>query len=76
MIKVDTNLYITGNHNIWKTDKYLKELNTYNQYAAVFRGIYFNLTERLTYVAPEATWAIVKLPILPSKSCFFWYKGI
>jgi hypothetical protein len=46
MITVDTNLYITGSHNIWKTDKYLNVLHTYNRYAAGFRGIYFNLTEK------------------------------
>jgi hypothetical protein len=51
MITVNSSLYVTGDHNIWKTDKYLNKLITYDCPIAWYRGIYFNSTENLIYAA-------------------------
>jgi hypothetical protein len=53
MITVSSSLYITGNKNIWKTDKYLNILMTYSSTTvANYNGILFNYTENLIYVTP------------------------
>jgi hypothetical protein len=52
MLTMNSNLYITGDDNIWKTDKNLNILITYNGSGSVYRDINFNLTENLIYVAP------------------------
>ena len=52
MIIVNSNLYISGQNNIWETDKYLNTLNTYTFSGAGYRGIYFNLTDNSIYAAP------------------------
>ena len=53
MVDINSNLYITGENNIWKTDKYLNVLITYNE-SGEYRGIHFNSTENLIYVASKA----------------------
>ena len=53
MVTVNLSLYITGDNNIWKTDKYLNVLITYSE-SAYYNGIYFNSTEYSIYVAPFA----------------------
>ncbi len=52
ILTMNANLYITGQNNIWKTDKNLNILITYNGSGASYRDINFNLTENLIYVAP------------------------
>ncbi len=52
MLTMNSNLYITGDKNIWKTDNNLNILITYNGSGAAYRDIIFNLTENLIYVAP------------------------
>jgi hypothetical protein len=52
MIAINASLYITGDENIWKTDKNLNVLKTYNE-SGRYRGIYFNSTENLIYVASK-----------------------
>jgi hypothetical protein len=49
MITINSNLYITGEYNIWKTDKYLNVLIAHNESGAGYRGIYFNCSENLIY---------------------------
>jgi hypothetical protein len=51
MLTINSNLYITGYSSIWKTDKYLNVLETYTSTGANYRGIYFNSTENLIYIA-------------------------
>jgi hypothetical protein len=53
MIAINARVYITGAENIWKTDKYLNVLQTYNE-SGNYRGIYFNSTENLIYVASKS----------------------
>ncbi len=43
---------ITGENNIWKTDKYLNILITYSSIGSKYQGIFYNCTENLIYVAP------------------------
>ena len=53
MISVGTNLYMTGPENVWKLDKNLNILIEYNSTGLVWhRGIYYNSTNILLYVAP------------------------
>jgi hypothetical protein len=54
MMTVNSKLFITGNENIWKTDKYLNVLITHSDTNASYRDIYFNSTENLIYVASIA----------------------
>jgi hypothetical protein len=51
MVTINSNLYITENSYIWKTDKYLNVSLTYNE-SGSYRGIYYNCTENLIYAAP------------------------
>jgi hypothetical protein len=53
MVTVYSYLYITGNSDICKTDKYLNVLKTHTEFGASYRGIYFNSTENSIYVAPN-----------------------
>ncbi len=52
IVNVNSSLYITGENNIWKTDKYLNILKTFTSSGANYRGILFRCTENLIYVAP------------------------
>ncbi len=52
MVTINSSLYITGSHNIWKTDKYLNILITHTESGAYYYGIYFNCTNNFIYVAP------------------------
>jgi hypothetical protein len=52
MVAINSNLYITGTSNIWKTDKYLNVLLTHSE-SGTYRGIFFNSTENCIYVASE-----------------------
>jgi hypothetical protein len=55
IVNVNSSLYITGDSNIWKTDKHLNILTTYTSTTiANYRGIFFNCTEGLIYGAPYA----------------------
>jgi hypothetical protein len=42
-------LYITGDTNIWKTDKYLNISKTFTSSNANYKGILFKCTENLIY---------------------------
>ena len=53
LVNTNSSLYITGDENIWKTDKYLNVLKTHTKYAS-YRDIYLNSTENFIYVASEA----------------------
>jgi hypothetical protein len=52
IVNVNSSLYITGENNIWKTDKYLNILKTFTSSGANYRGILYNCTENLIYLAP------------------------
>ena len=52
IVNANSNLYITGDNNIWKTDKYLNILITYSSSGSKYQGIFYNCTENLIYVAP------------------------
>jgi hypothetical protein len=53
IINVNSSLYITGDSNIWKTDKYLNILVTYSTTTVHnYDGILFNCTDNLIYAAP------------------------
>ncbi len=52
IFNANSSLYITGDSNIWKTDKYLNILKTFTSSFAKYRGILYNCTENLIYVAP------------------------
>ena len=52
IIGVEKNLYMTGDWNLWKLNENLKTLIVYNATGIVwYRGLYFNSTNRLLYVA-------------------------
>ncbi len=53
IVTMNSNLYISGDRNIWKTDKYLNILQTHSE-SGSYRGIYYNCTENLIYVAAAA----------------------
>jgi hypothetical protein len=53
IVNVNSSLYITGDSNIWKTDKYLNISITYSTTTVHnYNGILFNCKENLIYVAP------------------------
>jgi len=52
MTNVNSSLYIAGQSNIWKTDKYLNILMVYTESGAKYRGIYYDSTENLLYLPP------------------------
>jgi hypothetical protein len=52
IVNVNSSLYITGDENIWKTDKYLNILKTFTSSGPKYQGILYNCTENLIYVAP------------------------
>jgi hypothetical protein len=52
MVTINSNLYITGTSNIWKTDKYLNVLLTHSE-SGTYHGIFFNYTENCIYAASE-----------------------
>ena len=55
MIKFENSLYMTGNLNLWKLDEHLNTLIQYNATGSPsYRGLYFNSTNRMLYVAPYA----------------------
>jgi hypothetical protein len=53
IIQVDNYFYITGNQNVWKTDQQLNVLIQLNSTGSTpnYRGIYYNSTNSLIYVA-------------------------
>jgi hypothetical protein len=53
METINSSLYITGNNNVWKTDKYLNILITHTESGgANYNGIYYNCSDNLIYAAP------------------------
>ncbi len=54
MIPVGNYFYITGKHNIWKTDQQLNVSIRYNSTGSFpwYHGLYYNSTNDLIYVAP------------------------
>ena len=53
LIAVENSLYLTGNLNLWKLDLNLNVLIQYNANSfPLYRGLYFNSTNRWLYVAP------------------------
>jgi hypothetical protein len=55
MININTDLYIVGNSNIWKTDKYLNNLITNAPATSAYKGIYYNSTNKLLYLVSSST---------------------
>jgi hypothetical protein len=53
MIAQNSSLYIAGNTTIWKTDKYLNILQTYNDSAAQYLNIFFHSIDNFIYLAPR-----------------------
>ncbi len=53
-ITIDKELYITGNGNIQKRDQNLNLIKQFNNAGVTYRGIYYNKTNDLIYVAAEA----------------------
>ena len=53
MITVNNNLYISGDQNVFKTDKYLKIISQYNTSQVYYRGLYFNSSNNKIYVAGQ-----------------------
>ena len=52
MITVNKSLYITGNNNIWKTDKYLNIIQQYSgNQCTFFEGIVYSQANQSIYVA-------------------------
>ena len=58
MITVNASLIISGNNNIYKTDKYMNNVNLYNNPSALYRGLYFNSSSNSIYVAVNTRSAI------------------
>ena len=58
MITIGSSIYMTGGVNIWKLDKDLNILIQYNSYVTApdnpgYRGMYFNSSNGIIYVAPN-----------------------
>ena len=54
ILTVSNNVFIVGDRNVYKTDKYLNLLKQYTGGSTVwYRGIYYNSTESLLYLAPQ-----------------------
>ena len=67
MITIDNNLYIVCNSYLYKTDKYLNILNTYQPTSSPsYRGIYYNSTSRLIYTVGESSKTIEIFDLNPS----------
>ena len=58
MININSNLYIIGNSNIWKTDKYLNALITNTPATTSYKGIYYNSTNNLLYLVSSSSTVI------------------
>ena len=72
MITVENSLYLTGQSNIWKLDLNLNVLIQYTATVTVwYRGLYFNSTNRLLYVAPYALTEIHVFNLNPTLSHSF-----
>jgi hypothetical protein len=52
IFNANSSLYITGDSSIWKTDKYLNISKTFTSSHANYKGILYNCTDNLIYVAP------------------------
>jgi hypothetical protein len=50
MISVGNSFYITGDHNIWKTNQQLNLLIEYTESSHNYNGLYYNSTNDLIYV--------------------------
>jgi hypothetical protein len=56
MVTIDNNLYIICNSYLYKTDKYLNKLDTYQPSSSPsYRGIYYNSTSQLIYTVGEGS---------------------
>ena len=51
MITINSNLYISGDQNVYKTDKYLNIISQYNNVSVYYRGLYYNSSSNTIYVA-------------------------
>jgi DNA-binding beta-propeller fold protein YncE len=61
-IEIENELYITGNHAVYKTDKSLNIINAfYNTGLSTYRGIYYNKTSDLIYVADFTTYYCISV---------------
>ena len=59
MTTVDSNIYISGSNNIWKTDQNLTVLVQYNRTdSPYYQGIYYNSTNSFIYAAANKKQAI------------------
>jgi hypothetical protein len=51
MILLDSNIYITGDSKLWKTDERLNVLVTHANSIASYRGLYYDSVKRMINVA-------------------------
>jgi hypothetical protein len=51
LITIKNYLYITGDFNVWKKDEQLNVLITHTNSIAGYRGLYYNSTDDLIYMA-------------------------
>jgi hypothetical protein len=52
-IEIENELYLTGNDAVYKTDKSLNIINAFYNSESGYRGIYYNKTSDLIYVAGQ-----------------------
>jgi hypothetical protein len=50
-IEIENEIYLTGDHAVYKTDKSLNIINAFYNNGSEYRGIYYNKTSDLIYVA-------------------------
>ena len=73
MITVENSLYLTGESNLWKLDLNLNVLIQFTETGTspLYRGLYFNSTNRFLYVAPFALTVIHVFDLNPTLSHSF-----
>jgi hypothetical protein len=52
-IEIENELYLTGDVSVYKTDKSLNVVNAFYNNGSAYRGIYYNKTSDLIYVAAQ-----------------------
>ena len=58
MITINNDLYISGDKNTYKMDKYLNIIKQFNSAVVFYRGLYFNSTSNKIYVAGQLSLTI------------------
>jgi hypothetical protein len=57
-IEIENELYLTGDESVYKTDKSLNIINASYNNGSAYRGIYYNKTSDLIYVADVNLYSI------------------